>query len=39
MTNRYNNIKLIFDGWNQLDQAEVEKNEFLIYSTMGYIGC
>ena len=36
---RGNNIKLIFDGWNQLDQAEVEKNEFLIYSTMGYIGC
>ncbi len=34
-----NNIKLIFDGWNQLDQAEVEKNELLIYSTMGYIGC
>ena len=36
---RGNNIKLIFDGWNQLDQAEVEKNKFLIYSTMGYIGC
>ncbi len=30
--------QLIFDGWNQFDQAEIEKNENLTYSTMGYLG-
>jgi UDP-N-acetyl-D-mannosaminuronic acid dehydrogenase len=28
--------KLIFDGWSQLDQGEVEKINGLCYSTMGY---
>jgi len=29
--------KLIFDGWNQYDQSEVEKINGLCYATMGYI--
>lgn len=29
--------KLIFDGWNQLDQKEIERISGLTYSTMGYI--
>ena len=29
--------KLIFDGWNQYDQREVEKINGLCYATMGYI--
>jgi UDP-N-acetyl-D-mannosaminuronic acid dehydrogenase len=29
--------KLIFDGWSQLDQGEVEKIRGLSYSTMGYL--
>ena len=31
------NLKLIFDGWNQLNKMEVEKAVGLIYSTMGYM--
>lgn len=31
------NPKLIFDGWSQLDQGEVEKISGLSYSTMGYL--
>ena len=29
--------KLIFDGWNQLDQTDVEKNKSITYATMGYM--
>ena len=31
------NVKLIFDGWNQLNKMEVEKAVGLIYATMGYM--
>jgi len=29
--------RMIFDGWNQLDTAEVEKIKGVCYSTMGYL--
>ena len=29
--------KLIFDGWNQFDQSEIEKIGGLSYATMGYL--
>ena len=33
-----NKKQLIFDGWNLFDQSEIEKNQNLSYSTMGYLG-
>ena len=29
--------KLIFDGWNQINRLEIEKNPRLVYATMGYM--
>ena len=28
---------LVFDGWNQLDRLEIEKNPRHVYATMGYM--
>jgi len=30
-------IRLIFDGWHQLDRIDIERNPNLKYATMGYL--
>jgi len=32
-----NQIRLIFDGWHQLDRIDIERNQNLKYATMGYL--